>query len=67
MLGIQDEEIYYVGFSNGKSENRTHYICVWNQSETATDIWCKAIKEKGGSDTVKLILTGKDLKHYLAR
>jgi len=61
---IEDNTIYYVGYSDGMSEDKTHYICMYSENEEATKKWCKTVKEKNGSDTVMLKLNGKMLKYY---
>lgn len=64
MMEIHDDKIYYVGYSNGLSGDKTHYICMYSEDESVTDNWRKDVNEKFGSDTVKLIMTGKMLKYY---
>lgn len=64
MMEISDNKIYYVGYSNGQSENHTHYICMYSEDESITDNWCKEVNRKFGSNTIKLIMTGKMLKYY---
>lgn len=66
MLNIDDEKIYFVGFSDGCSENHTHYICTFSEIEANTKEWCDAIKKKNGSNAVMLKLSGKTLRQYYA-
>lgn len=61
---IQDDKIYYVGYSDGMSEDKAHYICMWSEDENRTKEWCEAVKEKHGSNTVMLKLNGHILKYY---
>lgn len=65
MIGdIDDSKIYYVGFSDGQSEDKTHYICMYDDCEEVTKNWCKEVNKKFGSCTAMLKLNGKTLKKY---
>lgn len=61
---IENNKIYYVGYSDGESEDNTHYICMWSEDENTTKEWCDAVKEKYGSNTVMLKLNGHMFKYY---
>ena len=61
---IEDEKIYYVGFSDGQSDDKTHYMCMYDESEEVTKNWCNEVNKKYGECTVMLKLNGKTLNKY---
>jgi hypothetical protein len=61
---IENDKIYYVGYSDGGSKDNTHYICMWSEDEKTTREWCDAVREKFGSNTVMLKLNGHMFKYY---
>jgi len=65
MIEIDDNNLYYVGFSDGGTTESEHYICMYDEQEQVTLDWCKAVKiNHPESDIVMLKLYGKLLKKY---
>jgi uncharacterized protein YfbU (UPF0304 family) len=62
---IDDNKIYYVGFSDGSEIKSLNYICMYSEDENRTKEWCSAVKKKNpNSNITYLKMTGRMILDY---
>ena len=65
MMKINENNIYYVGFSDGSEVDKVHYVCMYSEDENVTKEWCSEVKRKyPDSNITYLKMTGKMLNEY---
>lgn len=61
---IPDDEVVWVGLSDGQDPFASHYVAIYDNTQQDTLDWCKAVNEKYGGSQVAIKMTGKMLKAY---
>lgn len=64
-MNIDENKVYYVGFSDGSEVNKIHYVCMYSEREETTKEWCVEVKKKyPNSNITYLKMTGRLLNEY---